>query len=457
MRPSRAVRARFAAALATFVAATVVGGAGAGGCGGSSGGSAPASDASEDYTVTPVEAGEDGPSTLDVDAGPPVVFPRIFVVNASPDAPPLRFCLATAAADAGGGVVVGGGLPATPDQAVAGFALPGVYPGFGGPLDDHGLDLDTLTLAVFAVDATNPVVAANTATTGIDAGADGSLEAPCEALIGNDGLGTTSDAGGVLQPGRDFWNVGTIPAGALGHGTTWLAAVTGCLPGEASASVLCPAGYDPATGDLGLLKWSLDDVTAVDAGLLGAQFAQASSEWDNFARGAGGVTSAGFLFPGQEPGDAGADASPDGATDAGTEAASVEAGASPSPWTAFAQVPIAGDAGFGTLQPSTLALVPGVAYGGSAAFFAQITAAGGPVAPTPLGWPLPAVQALSWPGTVPDAGVLRDGAGFVFVLVGNPAVALYVNPDDGGPEAVDAGGVLNGHAAHVLAFPVASP
>ncbi len=437
MRPSRAARGRFrrcAAATTVALAAVVLAVASSGGCGSSSGGSAPTNDASADYSLTPIEAGQDGPTTLDVDAGMPALVPRIFVVHASPDAPPLRFCLATASGDGGGEVAVGGGLSATPDEAVAGFALPGIYPGFGGPFDAHGLDLDTLTLVVFALDATNPLVSAGAPAAGVDGGNDASLEAPCEALIGGDGLGTTSDAGGVLQPGRDFWNLGTLPAGSLGHGTTWLAAVTGCVPGETSAATLCPAGYDPATGDLRLLTWSLDDVTPVDAGVLGAQFAQASSEWDDFARVAGGTTSAGFLVP--------ADG---GAADAGDAAS-------------FVPIAFAGDAGFGSLQPATLARVPGLAFGGTTAFFAQITADGGPAAPTPLAWSLPAVQALSWPGAVPDAGVLRDGAGFVFVLVGNPAVtAIYVNPADGGPEAADAGGVFNGHAPHVLAFPVANP
>ena len=438
MRASFAVRGRLrrcATALTVALAAMVLAGVAGGGCSSSSsGGTSPTGDASADYWVMPVEAGEDGPATVDVDAGTPALRPRIFIVHASPDAPPLRFCLATASGDGGGEVAVGGGLTAAPDQAAGGFALPGIYPGFGGPFDDHGLDLDTLTLVVFGLDATNPLVSASTAAASVDGGTDASLEAPCEALIGSDGLGTTSDAGGVLQPGRDFWNLGTIPAGSLGHGTTWLAVVNGCVPGEANAATLCPPGYDPAMGDLRLLTASLDDVTAVDAGLLGAQFTQASSEWDDFARVAGGTTSAGFVVA--------ADA---GAADAGDAAS-------------FVPIPVAVDAGFGTLQPSTLALVPGLAFDGTTSFFAQITADGGPVAPTPLVWSLPAVQALSWPGIVPDAGVLRDGAGFVFVLVGNPAVtAVYVNPADGGPQAADAGGVFNGHAPHVLAFPVANP
>ncbi len=379
-----------------------------GGCSSSTSGNAATVDASAESSLPPAEAGEagqaggdDGASALDVDAGPPIVFPRVYVVHASPDAPPLRFCLGFGAPGEGGAGVVAGGLVASPDQAIAGFAMPGLYPGYGMPLDDHGVDLGTLTATVYALDATNPAVAANTA----DGGPDAALEAPCEALIGNDGLGGASDAGGLLLPGRDFWNVGTIPMGVLAHGTTWLAAVMGCLPAESNAATLCPAGYDANAGDLQLQTFPLDTTTQVVSGALGAQLVQASSEWDNVARASGGVTSAGFVA-----GDAGA------------------------------PVPIATDAGFATLQPATLALVPGVTFDGAISFYAQITGAdGGAVAPTPQSWPLPAVQAMSWPGAVPDAGVLRDGAGFAFVLVGNPAVTS------------------GGHAAHVLAFPVANP
>jgi hypothetical protein len=374
------------------------------GCSSSSGGSAPAQDASVDASVPPVEAGEDGPLPPDAttDAGAPVVPPRVYVVNASPDAPPLRFCLGFGAPGEGGAVVVGGGLAASPDQASPGRALAGLYPGAAMVLDDHGVDLDSLTVTVLALDATNPLVAQNTA----DGGVDGGLELACEDLVGNDGLGAASDAGPGLVPGRDFWDLGTIPIGTLGHGATWLAAVTGCVPGEANAAALCPAGYDATAGDLGLATWALDTTTTATAGALGAQLAQASSEWDDLAHAAGGVTAAGFA----------------GTGDAGT-------------------VWLATDAGFGALQPHALAQVAGLTFDGASSFVAQITGVdGGAVAPTPRSWTLPSVQAASWPGAVPEAGVLRDGAGFVFVLVGNPAADASV-----------------GHAAQVLALPVGGP
>src|ERR1700722_6365620 len=206
MRRSLAARVRIAAATVAVAVVAGVMGLGAPGC--NSAGSVSASDAGEDLSVMPLEGGEDSPATTGVDAGLPVVFPRLYVVNASPDGPPLRFCLGLV------GGAVGGGLPAAPDVPAPGFPLAGVYPGYGAPLDDHGIDLAELAFVLFGLDATNPLVAAATSAAGLDASADGgtdaSLEAPCEALIGPDGLGTSSDAGGVLQPGRDFWRLATF-------------------------------------------------------------------------------------------------------------------------------------------------------------------------------------------------------------------------------------------------------
>ena len=421
-------------ALGAAVAASGVGGAAAAGCGSSSGG-ASAPDAGLDSTSAAEAGGDDSSSPgIDVEAGPPIVVPTVYVVNASPDAPPLRFCLGLGAPAEGGAFLVAGGQPASPQQPTQGFQLAGLYPGYGAVLDDHGLDLDTLTLDVFALDATNPAVIASTP--------DGGTATPCEGLIGSDGLGATSDAGGLLRAGRDYWVVGTIPMGALDHGTTWLAAVTGCIPGDVDASTLCPPGYDPTVGSLHLLTWQLDSTTIVAGGAIGAQFVQASSEWESFRQASGGVaTTAGFLVAG----------------DGGVPEASTD-GAASSPWASFAEIPVARDAGFGSLEPSTLLSVAGLALDAATAFGAEVVggSSGTALPPTPFAWSLPAVQGLTWPGGAPDAGVLRGGAGFVFVLVGNPTAAvMYVNPDDGGPGSAEAGGVVNGHYPHFLAFPTA--
>jgi hypothetical protein len=109
--------------------------------------------------------------------------------------------------------------------------------------------------------------------------------------------------------------------------------------------------------------------------------------------------------------------------------------------------------------------VPGLTFDGTSAFYAQvIDSTGLPVSPTPIGWPLTStasqpvsVTSFGWGGAVPDGGALRNGAGFVFVLVGNPAAtSLYVSPVDGGPADGADSGVLNGHYPHFLAFPVAN-
>jgi hypothetical protein len=403
MRTSTAVRS-VAAVLLALVAPVALALGAASGCS-TSGSVTGAADAGEDLSVGPVEAGgQDGPLLPDVDAGSPVVAPLLYFVNASPDGPPLRFCIGTGTPGDGGAVVVPVGLNAMPDQPTPGN-LAGLYEdtGFGMPLP-QGVDLDLLTFDVFALDAANGIVAANNAAVGgiNDAG----LELTCEGLIGSDGLGTASDAGGVLQPGRDYWNLGTFQAGALGHGTTWLMAVAGCVAGETNAATLCPSGYDAGAGDLQLLSWSLDTTTQVDAGAIGAQLVQASSEWDDLAHISGGALSAGFVLPG----------------DAGV-------------------VVLATDAGFGALQPATLALAAGITYDGTTSFFAQVTGAAGDAgATTSLTWTLPAVQGFSWPDAAPASGVLRDGAGFAFVLVGNPAAALGT-----------------GHGARVLALPVGNP
>jgi hypothetical protein len=379
----------------------MAGAGGVAGCSSSSGTSGPDASAVEDATtdsVPPSEDGGEGGALVDVDASAPAVRPRVTLVHASPDAPPLRFCLGVVAPGDAGVVVSGGYAP----SAV-------LAPATAAALDDHGVDLDTLGVVILALDATNPAVVASTAP------ADGGLGTPCESLVGYDGRGAPlapPDAGDAgLVPGRDFWLLGMLSAGSLGHGTSWLGAVTGCTAGEGAASSLCPSGYDPTTGDLSLVAWKLDTSTAVEAGALGAQLAQASSEWDDFARANGGAVSAGFIV-------------------AGTGTA----------------LPLATDASFGALAPATLEQVGGLAFDGTTSFFATVAGPDGAVPPTPLTWTLPAVQAASWPGAVPEAGVLRDGAGFVFVLLGNPAVAAA---SDAGPE-----GGAPGRPPRLLALPV---
>jgi hypothetical protein len=381
-------------------------------------GAAAAASCDDAGTLVPIDAGSEAttpsdaevpdvpPTDFDGEAVPPASVPTLYVVHASPDAPPLRFCLALGAAREGGVLLVGGSLAPTP--------LTPLEPGRAAPLDLRGLDLDGV-VEVIALDATHPAVVASTAS-------DGGPLVPCEGLVGDDGLGSTSDGGGVLRPGRDYWVVGAVPMAAPQPTTTRLAAITGCLAGDPDATLVCPRGYDASTSDLTLLTWALDTSTVVRAGAIGAQFVQASSEWEAFRAANAGTTMAGFVLPSD----------------------------------AAVAVPVAVDAGFGSLAPGTLATTTGVALDGAAAFGVELVATSGTlVPPSPFAWSLPQVQSTTWPAGTPEGGNVGPGAGFVFVLVGNPATpSPYVDPVDGGPSAVDAGGVLNGHYPHFLALPV---
>lgn len=372
-------------------------------------------------TLVPGDAGADAtepgdagladvaPTDFDGEIVPPASVPAAYVVHASPDAPPLRFCFALGA-PRDGGLLVGGGLPATPLDPVA--------PGLASPLALLGLDLDGV-VEVLALDATNPAVVAST-------GADGGVLVPCEGLVGTDGLGSTTDGGGVLLPGKDYWLVGAIPMAApQPTPTTVLVAVTGCVAGDPDAAPVCPSGYDPGQGNLALAAWTVAS-TPVPAGAIGAQLLQASSEWEAFRQATGGTTVAGFVLAG--------DASVEGGTIIG--------------------VPVAVDAGFGSLVPAAPVTVTGVPVDGSAGFGVElVTADGGVAPPSPFVWSLPAVQSATWPSGTPDGAAIAPGAGFVFVLVGNPAATAYVDAVDGGPSTLDAGGVLNGHYPHFLALP----
>jgi len=386
----------------------------------------PGPDASGDHTVPPPNDGGNGNDATN-DASDAATGPQAlaYLVHAAPDMPPLRFCFGLAGLPDGGSIVVTGGFHAAPDSVVAPFPIAGLFPGFGGPLNNDGFDLATINIDVFAIDATKIANNAN------DAGPDGGAEIPCEGLIGPDGQGNATDAGGTLTQGVDYWLLTTIPMGMLAHGTSWLAAVTGCLPTEpdASAALLCPNGQ---AGNLGLSSWQLDNATAVAGGSIGAQFVQASSPWDNEMPVLGGMaTAAGFAIPNP-------------AADAGD-------GSAPS----TISVPISLDSPYGSIKPATLAAVPGVTYDGTSDFFvSSLTADGGTVAV--VGYPLPLVQALTWPTTPPTGAALANGAGFAFVFVGDPLASPFIGPD-GGPLAQDAGGQFNGLAPHVLAFPTANP
>jgi hypothetical protein len=454
--------------LATLLVSGGIGGMSAAGCSGDDN-TTPAKDAGNDHSVVDGSSGgPDSPTgdshpvdspTGDGEGGTTKPNAKVFLVHAAvdPNAPPLRFCFGLAAGPDGGTVTVAGGIDPFPDSKIAPNApVAGLLPGFGGSTSSSpqlaAFDLSTLNIALYAVNAIS--IANDTA----DGGPDGGAEVPCEGLIGSDGLGKGGAGGGTLTAGTDYWPVGLIPQGTLAHGTTWLAAVEGCAPGETGANAaLCGSGYSATTGNLHLVAYKLDSTTAVDGGI-GAQFAQTSPQWDGVLGQAGSVaTVAGFFVPYTPPADAG---SQDGASDA-------EAGPPPPALTFLPITQTAKDDG--NLYPTTLATVPGIAEdSGTTGFFAQGVTSGGATVLFPPGcdplvlcyspelWPLGYIDLFS-NGTITNE--FANGKGFVFVQIGDPTELPFIGAD-GGPTDVPPdpnNPVPNFKAPHVLAFPTANP
>jgi hypothetical protein len=382
---------------------------------------------------------DSGNGGRDADAAPPPVHGKLILVHASSYAPPLRFCFglspSTAAVDAG------------PSSIAKTFPAPnnvlGLPPGTGGAAADNSSDLATENITIFGINAGK--------LTALVADAGGELN--CSQLIGNAAL--AADAGGLaLTPGIDYWNLGTLPAGTLADATTTLVAVTGCAPGNGNASaaeILCPMGYDPTVGDLGLSYTKLDTTTVTADASIGAQVAYASYPFSQYAKlsGGTGAAAAGFFINSLVLADAGAPADAgDAATDAGD--AAVDSG-TPTLVPVRTFVPVAAPVTFGELFPTTLVQVPGVTFDGTSGFvFTAFGADGGPNTPS-VGVPLPGIQAISYPNL--PTTEFQNGSGYVFILVGNPLEPTFVGPDGGGVGAGDAG-TFNPLSAHILGFPV---
>ncbi|HEY5242587.1 MAG TPA: hypothetical protein VIJ22_14005 [Polyangiaceae bacterium] len=470
------------------LAVVIVGGAfgamSAAGCSGDdTSGPGPKTDGGKDSSVN----GDSGPMVdsspqsdtglgTDADAGKPPNA-KVYIVHAAADplATPLRFCFGVNPTDAGTSTVTGSINP-FPDFVTVPGGIAGLYPGFGGSTASSpalkAFDLSILTIELYAIDATQ--ISQDTA----DGGPDGGPEVPCEKLIGSDGLGAaagggTSAAGGTLVLNKQFWSLGTIGSGTLNHGETWVAAVTGCFPGEdANEADFCPTSpaYSNATGNLSFKAWQLDNSTAVaaDAGI-GAQFGNASPAWDTVNAQAGGVTTAaGFwietlpVTPEGGTGEDGGDAGDAAATDGGDSGAT-DAGA---PGPTLTLLPITGTGTYGTLSPAKLATVPVPLNVPTAGFFSAFIGgdAGAIYFPpggcqpgvscaSPFLLPLPAIDQIT-NGTVTSEFV--NGKGYAFILVGDPLDPTYINPVDGGA-ATSTTGVFNGKSAHFLGFPTSNP
>jgi hypothetical protein len=360
-------------------------------------------------------------------------------------------------------------LPDTPLSPS--FPIAGFFPGFGAALTSAPqvakIDLSTVSLAIFAINATK--IANDTADSGLtDAGA----EQPCANFIGAAGAG-----GGSLTLNTDYWNIGTIPAQTLKHGETWVVAVTGCFPGEDNNEAdFCPTSppYSAATGNLGIKAWQVDNTTVVDAGGIGAQFASASPSWDTLGAQAGGTTTAaGFwietpaVIPDSGVAETGASDGGDAATaDGGASDAATDAttdGGSPQPTLTF--IPITSTGTYGTLSPAALATVPVPLNSPAAGFFTSFASATGAIqfppgctpgvsCASPLLLPLPVIDQLT-NGTVPTGGSFVNGKGYAFILVGDPLDPTYIGADGGA--ATSTTGVFNGKSIHFLGLPTSNP
>jgi hypothetical protein len=315
---------------------------------------------------------------------------RLVLVNGSPNAPALRFCFGSGDPTVSGTALAA--VPAEPDDDLAssanGLPYPGVFTGSGAPAPDPGADWSLTSIAIYAIDAERIRSQVRS---------EDASQANCRALLGADG------DGGLLVAETDYWYLGSIPKGTMVDGTSWLSAIVGCLPGIADAGPPCDAMADGAAPAMGAL-WELDNVTAIAAGAVGAQFANAS-----FGGGGTGLSgSAGFQI-------------------------SAAGGGAP------VRAPIATAVGPGGLAPASLATVDGVTLDGSTAFYFSATGPDGGA--VDVASSLPVIQEASWGATPPDGAAFASGGGYVFVLVGDPTLAQ----------------VDTSRAAHWLAFPTSPP
>jgi hypothetical protein len=380
---------------------------------------------------TPGDAGKDA------EAAAPAVPPRVFLVNASPDShlAALRFCFGVGPMGSTYSVF---GYPALPDTANPGAPYPGLFAGTGGEFKSPvaGIDLGSLTLTLYAVNAANPMLIENTADGGTGTGG---AEQTCDVL-----LGATGD-GGTLVPGQDYWQLTTIPQGTLKDQTNYVVAITGCLAGlpfdgGAGMGAYCGTDYSPTAGNVKITTFQLDNTTALDGGSIGVQFAHASTP---FAAAAG-----------QAPADAGPWFQAGGAF----TITAPPADAGPEAGRGIAQFPILAQMSFGTVTQTTLTPFSGLDFSGASGVFVTVANLQHVQAMQPVAEPFPVVTELTYGASpVPDGGAPQNGKGFAFVLVGDPAQSLLTNPQDGGPIYVDAGASPNLYAAHFLVFPTANP
>lgn len=337
-----------------------------------------------------------------VDAGTPA---RLQMVNAATDLGPndesglIRVCFGAGTAAENVQVT---GLPALPDKGNP----PGVPIGIGGPVEGTGLDLTSLFIQPYLMNAESLAKA------GIVNPGGGKPGAPCSDILKD-----TFDAGaGPLVENVDYWKLPVIPAGSLLKDKSYLLVLSGCTSDTAIADTTkCGAGFTagtgPGVGNLTITIHELDNETAVATDKIGTQFIHASAPLDVKLATIPGEpkTTPGYI--------SGTPADP-----TTFKGLSADGGAEPVEYnkqTALIQVAgvnVAADAF--TINPN----IPDFAI------------------------PLAMIQGFSYPSTAypqgtPDYAKYRNGASFTFITVGDP--------DE--PQVVDS--KPNPKTFHYLGFP----
>lgn len=343
---------------------------------------------------------------------------KIQIINAATDLGPdadvagqnlVRICFASS------GVVVT--APPLPNEG-SGAIPPGIPIGLGGSVPSFGLPLDSIDITPYVMNGKTLAAKGNV---------KGGQEVTCDKLVGS------GAPAGALTENVDYWKLPDIPKGTLKSGGSFALVLSGCA---ANAAVVpeqkCGAGFTAGPAGPGNLKvgvYELDNKTAVASGSIGVQFIHAATPAEVLLA----VAAAGNrvnVIPGVAESDGGLAAS---------------------------EYRFVGDGGAVALgQGTVLSQFTGVTL---ASEFAPTPGAYQNPAFRATGIPLRNITALSYPNpsnpaapNIPDGGEYRNGAGFVFVAVGDLQASPYVDAT-GAP--ADAGGTnrFNTRAFHYLGFP----
>lgn len=374
-------------------------------------------DDEEGTTVTPDGGGTD---TGTPDTGTPAD-------TGTPDAPAqpdlAKLTIANAATDLGAGANFTGTnitavrvcfaiddvvTPIPPQPNRASSALPAGIPiGFGGQFPSFGLDLETRKVTPYVMNA--QAMKAK----GVESTA-GSVGPTCDEILK---AGAVLDGGATFTENVDYWKLADIPSGTFKKGKSYALVLTGCTADAEQANVAlgqCGPGIafdDAGVGNLKVGVFELDREQALSATEFGAQFIHASA-----ATSAAGVTVRPEIV-------APADAGTRGAI--GTE----------------------GDAGVAYGSATTMTKLTGVNVDTDLLKVSTI-----PSVQMPLKG-AGSIQLISYPpgadggAQVPPGAEYRNGAGFVFIAVGDPT-GTQTPTTMVGPTTT-----FNGRYIHFLGFP----